>query len=110
MQMKRTDLSDVTVLSCDGRLNMVTAPRLRSAIEEIVKDGRARIVTDLNEVEFIDSSGLGALISGLKTCRQAHGDLRLTATGDQVLAVLKLTNLDRILRPYPTVDEATRDW
>ena len=60
-------------------------------------------------VEFIDSSGLGALISGLKTARTAGGDLRLAAATEQVTSVLQLTNLDRILRVYPSPDDAYRD-
>jgi anti-sigma B factor antagonist len=46
----------------------------------------------------------------LKTSRQAGGDLRLAAAGEQVLTVLGLTNLDRILRPYATVDDAADGW
>ena len=65
---------------------------------------------DLGPTTFIDSSGLGALVSGLKTCRQAGGDLRIAAAGEQVRTVLKLTNLDRILRTHDTVEDARRDW
>ncbi len=89
-----------------GRLNMVAAPRLREAIGAIVREGRARIVVDLSATEFMDSSGLGALISGLKTARQAGGFLRIAAPTEQVRTVLTLTNLDRVLRPHPGVDEA----
>jgi len=73
-------------------------------------DPQARIVVDLSAVDFIDSSGLGALIGGLKAARQEGGDLRIACAGDQVKAVLKLTNLDRILAPYGTVEEARHDW
>ena len=72
--------------------------------------GKARLVVDLHAVDFIDSSGLGALIGGLKPARQQGGDLRIAAAGDQVRAVLKLTNLDRILSPYATVEEALHGW
>jgi anti-sigma B factor antagonist len=54
----------------------------------------------------MDSSGLGALISGLKTARQAGGDLRIAGAGPQVEAVLDLTNLKRVLRPRPDVASA----
>ncbi len=89
-----------------GRLNMVAAPRLREAIGAIVREGRAHIVVDLSGTEFMDSSGLGALISGLKTARQAGGYLRIAAPTEQVQTVLTLTNLDRVLRPHPGVHEA----
>ena len=89
-----------------GRLNMVAAPRLRSLIAQMVEGGTARVVVDLSSTESMDSSGLGALISGLKTARQAGGDLRIACLGPQVSTVLRLTNLDRVLRPYESVAEA----
>ena len=104
-----TDTSPA-VLRLDGRLNMVAAPGLKNQLEELVSAGRTRIVVDLERVTFIDSSGLGALISGLKATRQAGGDLRIAEVPDQVLTVLRLTNLDRVLRAHPSVADASHDW
>lgn len=98
------------VIQCQGRLNMVAAPRLRALVAETVEASRSRVVLDLSETVFVDSSGLGAMIAGLKTARLAGGDLRIASAGDQVLTVLGLTNLDRVLRPYPSVSEANLDW
>jgi anti-anti-sigma factor len=99
----------VAVLAVEGRINLVSAPDLRRAVQGVVDEGSARVAVDLSAVEFIDSSGLGALISGLKTARTAGGDLRLAAATEQVTSVLQLTNLDRILRVYPSPDDAYRD-
>jgi anti-sigma B factor antagonist len=92
-----------------GRLNMVLAPHLRDLVTSTVAAGRSRLVVDLSGTEFVDSSGLGALVSGLKTARQAGGDLRIAAVPDQVRTVLSLTNLDRVLRPHDTVEQALGD-
>lgn len=100
----------VVVVSCDGRLNMVAAPPLTSLLRSLVEEGTTRIVVDLADTSFVDSSGLGALVGGLKHARQAGGDLRLAAAGEQVRTVLQLTNLDRVLRPHDTVEDATRGW
>jgi anti-sigma B factor antagonist len=102
--------TDVAVIRAKGRLNMAAAPGLRSAVTETVAGGRARIVVDLSDTSFVDSSGLGALIGGLKTARQAGGDLRIAGATEQVTVVLGLTNLDRVLRPYPTVEDAVGGW
>ncbi|MGY6496996.1 MAG: STAS domain-containing protein [Microcella sp.] len=99
----------VVVLKPEGRLNMVAAPAVREAVASIVEGGRTKIAVDLRAVEFIDSSGLGALISGLKTARQAGGDLRIAGANDQVRLVLSLTNLERVLTPYDTVENAYGD-
>src|SRR3712207_1834331 len=95
MTQFQTETSDtgIGVVRPVGRLNMVAAPRLRSVVAELVAQGTARIVVDLSETESMDSSGLGALIAGLKTARQAGGDLRIAGAGPQVESVLDLTNL-----------------
>ena len=107
MEMETRTEGDATVLICQGRLNMVAASRLKSRVDEVIANGSPRIVVDLAGVEFIDSSGLGALVSGLKTARQAGGDLRLARAGEQVRTVLSLTNLDRVLRSHDTVPSTT---
>lgn len=96
----------VVVLRLDGRLDLVTAPGLRTAVEGEVGAGRPDVVLDLSAVTFMDSSGLGVLIASLKHARQAGGELRIAAAAEQVLTVLKLTKLERVLKPYATVDEA----
>jgi len=96
----------VAVARLEGRLDLLSAQELKVRLAETVAAGHQRLVVDLGEVPFIDSSGLGALISGLKVARQAGGDLRIARPGDQPRTVLQLTTLDRVLRPYATVEEA----
>src|SRR5580765_2781523 len=99
----RTDGAAVVRLS--GRLDLVSAAEVRQVLSRAVSDGRRRLVVDLGDVPFIDSSGLGALIGGLKAARQAGGDLRIARPTEQARLVLQLTNLERVLKPYPTVEE-----
>lgn len=109
MDVHVTTEGEVSVLSCQGRLTMTTAKALRETVETTVSKGSSRLVVDLSGVPFIDSSGLGVLIAGLKRARQAGGDLRIAGAGQQVTTVLGLTNLDRVLRPYADVESA-REW
>lgn len=107
MKISRHDRADgVTVLQLEGRLNMVSTSSLREAVHDLVEAGSTRIAVDLSGVVFVDSSGLGALVSGLKTTRQAGGDLRIAGARDQVRLVLGLTNLERVLTPYDSVEDA----
>ncbi|MDQ1121479.1 STAS domain-containing protein [Microbacterium trichothecenolyticum] len=99
-----------TVVTPRGRLTMVSAKTFRETVTaEIARGDGEIVVVDLSQTEFVDSSGLGALVACLKTARQSGGDLRLAAPSEQVTMVLGLTNLDRVLRPRPSVDEALRD-
>jgi len=109
MNLSVTTHAHHAVVSPEGRLTASGAPRIKQAIKKLIDEGHARIVVDLAQTEFIDSSGLGALIGGLKAARLAEGDLRLAAASDSVKSVLKLTSLDRVLRDYPTVDSAFSD-
>lgn len=106
MNIERRDVGDFVVLALEGRLTAAVAPQVRTSVTELVDDGRSRVAIDLAKVDFIDSSGLGALIGALKATRIAGGDLRIAAAGEQVRQVLRLTNLDRVLHVHPTADEA----
>ena len=97
---------DIAIVRPTGRLNMVTAPIVRETIVAAIAEGRPRVVVDLGRVEFIDSTGLGALIGSLKSARQAGGDLRIARPTAQVQMIFSLSNLDRILTAHATPEEA----
>lgn len=101
-----TDDRGIGVVTPRGRLNMVAARQLRQILADLVDNGNNRIVVDLAQTTFVDSSGLGALIGGLKAARQGGGDLRITDPAPTVMAVLELTNLDKLLRPRASVESA----
>lgn len=94
------------VVAPQGRLTMTSAGELKALVEHAVSQGRTHVVVDLADTTFMDSSGLGALVSGLRSARTASGDLRIARPSEQVLTVLELTTMDRVLRPYPSVEEA----
>jgi anti-anti-sigma factor len=94
------------VLHLDGRLDLASASHFRNQINSVLVDGVSVIIVDLAEVTFVDSSGLGAIVAGLKAARQAGGDLRIAAPQEQMLSLLELTNLSSVLRPYATIEEA----
>ena len=100
--------SGVVIVSPKGRLNMTVAAPLREQLRGLVQSGNSELVVDLSAVDAIDSSGLGALISGLKAARQSGGDLRIAGPSAQVTAVLELTNLDRVLKSGESPEDAFR--
>jgi anti-anti-sigma factor len=100
----------VAVVGLEGRLDMLSAVDVKQKLAAVVADGSHRLVIDLHKVSFVDSSGLGALVSGLKAARVAGGDLRLAGVDKQVRYILEVSTLDRVLRPYTTVEEALSDY
>jgi anti-sigma B factor antagonist len=109
MELQITDnvpVEQYAVLTAGGRLDTTTAPDLKAAIKRLVKDGCLHVIVDLDGVSFIDSSGLAALVSGLKAVRDAGGTLKLTGLSDQVRTVFGVTLLDRVFEFYPDVASA----
>jgi anti-sigma B factor antagonist len=102
----RTTDAGVGVVTPRGRLNMASARRMKDLLGELVAGGTTRLVVDMGETTFLDSSGLGALIAGLKTARQAGGDLRIARPTEAVQTVFTLTNLDKVLRARDSVEGA----
>src|ERR1700748_1776471 len=88
----------VAVAEMGGDLHPACASEVRTGLATAVTDGHRRLVVDLTQVAFIDSSGLGALISGLKSARQAGGDLRIAGPGGQARGGPKRPTLDRAPR------------
>jgi len=109
VESRQTD-SGVTVLAPSGRLDVVGAPALKAAVSEAMKNGNPRLVIDMEGVTFVDSSGLGSVVSALKQLRTSKGDLRLAAPNQQVRVVLELTTLDRVFPYFATVEEALTDF
>jgi anti-sigma B factor antagonist len=106
MNLTVSTAQEYAVVRPEGRLTAPSVPQLRSAVDDLITGGTPRIVVDLSATEFIDSSGLGALVGGLKSARLAGGDLRIAAATDPVRRVLKLTHLDRVLRDHSTPESA----
>ncbi|QHC57702.1 STAS domain-containing protein [Rathayibacter sp. VKM Ac-2760] len=100
---------DIAVISGTGRLNTATAGELRTAVRSSIDEGGIRIVVELSGIDFMDSTGLGALVACLKSARQAGGDLRIAAPSAQVSMVLELSNLDRVLACSDSAGDAYRD-
>jgi anti-sigma B factor antagonist len=96
-----------TVLAVSGEVDVYTAPRLRERLVDLVSQGHRQIVVDLEGVDFLDSTGLGVLVGGLKRLRSHGGDLSLVCTQARILKVFEITGLTTVFSIAETVDEAT---
>jgi anti-sigma B factor antagonist len=97
---------DKTVVSVGGEIDVYTAPKLREQIVQLVEDGRYHLVIDMEDVEFLDSTGLGVLVGGLKRVRAHDGSLRLVCTQERILKIFRITGLTKVFPIHDTVAAA----
>ena len=99
---------DVKIVQPSGILDGIRANQLRRDISDIVAIGADIVLIDLKDVKFIDSSGLGALVSVMKTVRTGGGKLFVCSLNDQVKMVFELTKMDRVFENFADQDEFNR--
>ena len=92
----------------EGEVDLSNASRLRQHIIEQVEQGNYNLAVDLGAVDFMDSSGLAVLISGLRRTKEHQGSLVLVAPTPSVKRVLSITGLDKVFPIYDTVEDATQ--
>jgi anti-sigma B factor antagonist len=126
LEFDETEHDGWRVLAVRGEIDAYTSPRLREELKRLIDGGTRRLVVDLQGVEFMDSTGLGVLVSALKRVKEAgasgdgsnpgsgpatgsddDGRLSLVCTSPQILRVLAVTGLDKVFVVAPSVAEAT---
>ena len=104
------DLDGVTVVTASHELDARNSQKVKDEFKELINAGRSKIVVDLSSLGFIDSSGLGALVTALKTARQAGGDVRLCGLTTPVRSIFELTRLFRVFDIFDSRADALRDF
>jgi anti-sigma B factor antagonist len=94
------------VVAVRGEIDLFTAPELKSALSEAIESGHTRIVVDLTDTTFLDSTALGVLIGTVKRLRSRDGRLTIVNVDDNIAKTFEITGLDQIFPISPTRDEA----
>jgi anti-sigma B factor antagonist len=99
----------VILVAVGGEIDVYTAPRLREALREAIQGGARRLIVDFNAVDFLDSTGLGVLVGGLKLLRANDGELVLVCAVERILKIFRITGLTKVFLIAPDVSTA-REW
>ena len=94
------------VVEVGGEIDVYTAPKLREQLVDLVADGKYHLIVDMENVDFLDSTGLGVLVGGLKRVRAHEGSLRLVCTQERILKIFRITGLTKVFPIYSSVAEA----
>ena len=95
-----------TIVAVGGEIDVYTAPRLRDKITELVSEGHYALVVDMEGVDFLDSTGLGVLVGGLKKVRSHDGSMRLICTQERLLKIFRITGLAKVFAIHGSQSEA----
>ncbi len=96
----------IEVIDAQGEIDIYTAPRLRELLIALVSKGDYQLVVNLDKVGFLDSTGLGVLVGGLRRVRAHDGSLDLVCTQQRILKIFRITGLTEVFGIYETVDQA----
>ena len=110
MEIILNETGNVTVLSLKGRLDLASGSALKERIKEIFEQEKNSVHLNLTEVEFINSSGLGALVSIMKEVRLRKGRLTLSNLANYVQEIFEITQLSHIFEIFATQEEALNSY
>ena len=97
------------VIAVTGEIDLFTAPEFKQRMSELIDAGRSRLVVDLSETTFIDSSSLGVLIGAHRRLKLRGGELLVVCDSEAIAKTFKITGLDGVFTLADSVDEALSD-
>jgi len=106
LKLGHYDKDGFEVVTVEGEIDIYTAPRLRELLIDLASKGNYRLIVNLDKVGFLDSTGLGVLVGGVKRVRAHDGSLDLVCTQERILKIFKITGLTKVFGIHQTVDQA----
>lgn len=111
MKPNYREVGGVVVIEPKGKImGGPESTALHNLLHELIDQGKSKVVIDLGKVDWMNSTGLGLLISGLTTLRKADGELKLANVTDKIQSLLTITKLVTIFKSYDAVDEAVNSF
>jgi anti-sigma B factor antagonist len=111
LNLKNRQVDDVTVVDVAGRITLGEGTNtMRDAVVDLVAGGSRKVLLNLAEASYIDSSGFGELVSGYTSLRRAGGSLKLLNPTQRVKSLLDMTNLSAVFEVYDDEERAVHSF
>jgi anti-sigma B factor antagonist len=111
MKLSHQEINGVIVLEPKGKImGGPDATMLHDMLHDFIDQSKKKVVIDLSKVEWMNSTGLGILISGLTTLRNNGGELKLACVTEKIESLLTITKLITVFENYDTVDDAVKSF
>lgn len=104
----RAGSADVMVLHLQGYLDAHTAPRFEEALGQVAAEGRAQVVVDCAQLDYISSAGLGLLIDAHRSARARHGQVRVASMSAAIAQIFDILGFSKVIPVFPSLDEALK--
>ena len=110
MDIEVTRSGQATVVMPKGELDLAAATQLKETLASLIDKGQAELVLDLTAMSYVDSSGLAALVDGMKRARANGGDIKLCGLQPDVRSIFDMTRLIKVMEVFLTRAEAVAAW
>jgi anti-sigma B factor antagonist len=103
-------MDNICYFTLVGDIDSLSAGLIKEKIQAQIEARYFNFIVDLTQVKFMDSAGLGVLVSGLKTCNKNGGDLVLAGASENVRELFRITRLDTVFKLFPDRDSAAETF
>ena len=110
MDIATREQDNVLIFDIKGELDAKAAPDLKERLTERINSGYHRVLVNLSDISYLDSAGLGVLVSGLKIATRQNGDLRMWGLQDEVKNIFQLTRLNKVFQIFDTEEQALASY
>lgn len=110
MDIRCIEQGNVTQMILTGKLDLVNAVELKEKVKKLLGQNRTMIHIDMSGVDFINSSGLGAMVSMLKEIRMRQGRMTVSNLVPYIAEIFEITRLSHVFETYPTTHEAMASY
>jgi anti-sigma B factor antagonist len=104
--MEVQEKDGITTITTDERLDAVVAPQLKDMVKKLAEEQKMKLIIDLAQTRFIDSSGCGALVASLRALLKNNGDMKIARPSPQAKTLFQLTRLHRVFEIFDDVEGA----
>ena len=106
MELAERKSGEIEVIELKGRLDAVSAKTLKDKVQFLVDEQRVKLVLDMGDIDFVDSTGLGVLVAALRSANKKGGDVKIAALQNKIRSIFELTRLHRVFEIFDVAETA----
>lgn len=110
MELLRREVDSIPIIDIIGEVDLYNTKELKDLIDQLIKEGKYQIIINLEKVPFMDSSGIGTLVTSMYRLKKYHGNLKILKVVGSVAKVFKMTGMDAHLEIFENEEEAVKSF